>query len=317
MTESVSLEALRVRRELPPLHSPEDERLFAAERERHFPAVAAERVSGEFFPAGWHADLGGWKGAVKSLVVRATTRTQRFRASEGRTPLIATDRFTNGYFHWVTETLPRLWWLRERLAELELILPEFASRFTYMTESLAFFPTLRTQTIQAKVRWSVKDALLLPATAPTGNYRPELMQGLSAALRSAVGDPAPVRRLYVSRSRAARRRIVNEPELRAVLEPKGFETVHLEGQPFLHQVKLLAQTTHLISNHGAGLTNMLFMSPGSRVTEIRLRGDDHNNCYFSLARALGLDYDYCLADAARPGEGAHTADVVVAPENFA
>ena len=80
---------------------------------------------------------------------------------------------------------------------------------------------------------------------------------------------------------------------------------------FSDQVRLLAEASDLISNHGAGLTNMLFMAPGTRVTEIRLEGDTHNNCYFSLARAGQLDYRYVLASAANPGEAAHTADLVV------
>jgi len=143
------------------------------------------------------------------------------------------------------------------------------------------------------------------------------MQGLARHLRDQVGNPQPFRKLYISRSRAARRRIANEGALWPVLESQGFEFVHLEGRPFFEQVRLLAETSHLLSNHGAGLTNMLFMAPGTKVTEVRLRGDHHNNCYFSLARALELNYDYRLADPVRAGESAHTADVVVNTQEFA
>ena len=305
-----------VRRTLPTLLSQEDERLFSAEIEKTLPSVETEIVSGEFFPAGWQGDAQGWKGRLKTLVMVITTKKRAFPPHGGRTPLIATDRLSNGYFHWVTETLPRLWWLKDQLAGLELLLPSFAAKMPYMVQSLALFPDLKVRAIGAKIRWRLDEALLVPATAPTGNYRPWLLKVVGEAWRLKVLPKTPFRKIYISRSKAARRRIVNEAEVRSVLEAQGFETVHLEGMAFEDQVRLLAEATHLVSNHGAGLTNMLFMTPGSRVTEVRMRGDTHNNCYFSLARALDLDYSYRLGDPARYGGSAHTADLWVEPKGL-
>jgi capsular polysaccharide biosynthesis protein len=45
----------------------------------------------------------------------------------------------------------------------------------------------------------------------------------------------------------------------------------------------------LIGAHGAGLSNMLFMSKGSIVIEIRPHGEQ-NNIYMMLASCLGLEY---------------------------
>jgi capsular polysaccharide biosynthesis protein len=138
-----------------------------------------------------------------------------------------------------------------------------------------------------------------------------LVLGLAQAWRQRIGTTAPFRKVYISRARAARRRVSNEAELRQHLEAQGFETIYLEGMPFAEQVRLLSETATLIANHGAGLTNLMFMQPGTRVTEIRLQGDTHNNCYFSLARAVGVEYHYVLANPVNRGEGAHTADVRV------
>ena len=67
----------------------------------------------------------------------------------------------------------------------------------------------------------------------------------------------------------------------------------------------------MISNHGGGLTNILFMKSGSSVLELRQSGDSHNNCYFSLASALYLKYYYQLCHSENPDEDAHTADLIV------
>jgi len=52
----------------------------------------------------------------------------------------------------------------------------------------------------------------------------------------------------------------------------------------------------LIGIHGAGLTNILFMPKGASVLELRRKDDSHNNCYFSLASALELNYFYQLCE---------------------
>ena len=74
---------------------------------------------------------------------------------------------------------------------------------------------------------------------------------------------------------------------------------------------LLADTRVLVSNHGAGLSNMLFMAPGGSVLELRKRGDAHNNCYFALASALNLKYYYQLCDPENPNQDAFSADLIV------
>ena len=93
----------------------------------------------------------------------------------------------------------------------------------------------------------------------------------------------------------------------------GFERVHLESMPFADQVSLIGSASILVGNHGAGLTNLAWMSPGSRVLELRRRGDGQNNCYYSLASALDLPYYYLLCDAVRETERTHTADILVNP----
>jgi len=300
-----------VERALPPLRHPADAELFSAEVTRAFEPVVSKVASGTFYPVGWYEDFVGPRGHARRMLYRLTTRARAWQATPGRRPLIATDGFSNGFFHWITETLPRLEAIRGDLAHYELVLPVFARRFAYMTQSLEAYPELRWSLLEVGQRWRVRDAEVLPIPAPTGNYRPALIRAVRTTWRERVGDPKPHRALYISRARAARRRIVNEDELRPYLERQGFETVVLEDLPFEAQVRLLAETKHLVTNHGAGLTHLTFMAPGTRVTEIRLEGDGHNNCYFSLARALDVDYDYRLASGVQVGRRAHNTDLHV------
>ena len=141
--------------------------------------------------------------------------------------------------------------------------------------------------------------LHLVAGGPSsGNYVPELMQQIRSRLSGKqTEDSKDV--LYISRRNARARHIVNEKAVLQALKPLNVEPLVLENNSFARQVDLFGAARVVIAPHGAGLTNMLWMRPGSRVIEVRREQDAHNNCYFTLAAALGLDYRYSLASPRR------------------
>ena len=135
--------------------------------------------------------------------------------------------------------------------------------------------------------------LFVPAhAAPPGHFNDAVIQGIRQVLVTAYGSGGDDRadRLYISRSAARRRRVSNEADVRDVLRRFGFRVFHPESCPFAEQVRAASASRYLVSSHGAGLTNMLFMRPGSHVLELRHQSDDINNCYFTMASALALHY---------------------------
>jgi capsular polysaccharide biosynthesis protein len=96
-------------------------------------------------------------------------------------------------------------------------------------------------------------------------------------------------RLHLSRSRAQRRRVTNEAELRAALERQGFTTVHLEDLTWAEQINAFRHAKVIVAPHGAGLANLAFCAPGTRVVELFHRAYVHG-CFWRLAALRGLDY---------------------------
>ena len=90
--------------------------------------------------------------------------------------------------------------------------------------------------------------------------------------------------------------------------------MRLEELSFAEQVRLVGSASILVGNHGAGLTNIAWLAPGSRVLELRRRGDGQNNCFFSLASALDVAYSYNLCDSVEDRESTHSADLLVDPQ---
>ena len=108
----------------------------------------------------------------------------------------------------------------------------------------------------------------------------------------------PERRVYLSRKRAPKRRILNEERIEHILARAGFECIAAEDYTILEQISLFASTKILIGPHGAGLGNMVFMSPGAHVVEFM--PDDYTFPFFqNLAAICGIGYSSLLVPETR------------------
>lgn len=227
------------------------------------------------------------------------------------------DTQSSEYFHWMTDALPRLISVRDRLAEGVLLLPGDYQARPYVWESLRAFRIPRVLYLD---RVSLCRRLLLPTpTAPSGNYNEALTRLLREQLTAFFAKiPVPDLgdRIYISRARAPRRKLHNESDVVHVLEKHGFQIVHFEDYTFEQQVALAAKTRFMVSMHGAGLTNMLFMPESGRVLELRKQDDAVRNCYFSLASALDLKYFYEMCEPDRPEASRFAADLIVDVESL-
>lgn len=229
------------------------------------------------------------------------------------------DNWGSAYFHWLLDALPRLYVIREQLAHSTLLLPESFKASGYILPSLAPFAIRDIKFIGNKQVFHCRELLVPSHTAPSGHYNESVIRGLRQLYTDYYGrmqDVSSSDKVYISRGKAKARRVINEKDVIAVLKEHGFRVVLFEDCPFEQQVKIILNARYVVSNHGAGLTNILFLPPGSSVFELRKRGDSHNNCYFALASALDLKYYYQLCKPENPDEDAFSADVYVDLELF-
>jgi capsular polysaccharide biosynthesis protein/tetratricopeptide (TPR) repeat protein len=75
-------------------------------------------------------------------------------------------------------------------------------------------------------------------------------------------------KIYLSRSDAIGRRIHNEEEVARELERRGFVTIVPGRMSFTAQVAAVANASHIVSVHGAALTNAIFAQPNCAVLEM-------------------------------------------------
>jgi hypothetical protein len=96
-------------------------------------------------------------------------------------------------------------------------------------------------------------------------------------------------KIYISRSKAPSRRIMNEAKLVIELNNLGFIAICLEDLTLIDQINLFNSATIIIAPHGAGLANMMGMN--SKSTLIELIDRNHfSYCYTFIADYIGLNY---------------------------
>lgn len=78
-----------------------------------------------------------------------------------------------------------------------------------------------------------------------------------------------------------------------MLQQYGFQTCVLEKMTIREQIKLFARAKAVVASHGAGLTNLMFAQPETRILEIF--EPTVVPCFFwSLANNMQQQYWYCL-----------------------
>ncbi|RYZ63453.1 MAG: glycosyltransferase family 61 protein, partial [Proteobacteria bacterium] len=100
-------------------------------------------------------------------------------------------------------------------------------------------------------------------------HRPPEAANLIRLLTDSVGEKGTAkRRIFISRSDAKIRQLLNEEEVMASLKPFGFESIVLTGMSLTEQIQVFRGAELVVGPHGAGLANVVFMQPGASVVEI-------------------------------------------------
>ena len=223
-----------------------------------------------------------------------------------------TDDWSKGYFHWLADVLPRLVIAADHLSNSTILLPARFADSALVKDSFRALGVIDLEFIKENETVIAKQLYLPSHTVESGDFDEAVINEVRRVMT--VGVPQehrPEKRIYISRTQAKRRKIVNDNEVSAILADFGFETIFAENVSFAEQARLFSSVGYLISLHGAGLSNMLFMPAGSRVMELRKNDHRVSNCFFNMASALGHEFYYQLCPATDASQAPYSADLVV------
>jgi capsular polysaccharide biosynthesis protein len=200
----------------------------------------------------------------------------------------------NNYFHWMTETVPAIHAMYQQDINPLVLIPESLFQLSFVKQlfemNLWKYETFcNDEAIEAASMFAIP----LPHVGRFNHYF--LRSAVQKLISQSLVDESiiPFRKVYISRYNARRRKVTNEVEMVHMLRKMGFEIHMLENYSLKQQIQLFQESALVLSNHGAGLTNIMFMKPESKVLELKSENNDYW-CYYSLANVFGLKYAYKL-----------------------
>lgn len=214
---------------------------------------------------------------------------------------------SHNYYHFLIDTLPRVWALRHpALRELDITLfltrPLNAAKRTVLRSLVPSNVSIRR--VHRFSRVSTDSYIHLPylskdrvsfsddrVETSAGFIPREYLDFFRHFMLSRAGEGATMRsgeRIYITRRGANMRRLKNEDEVVQYLADRGFERIALEEYALEEQAKLFDAARIVVAQHGAALANMVYMRNGG-VVEI-FSSPDTPQYYMQCADTIGLRY---------------------------
>ncbi|MCB2378022.1 glycosyltransferase family 61 protein [Hymenobacter sp. BT635] len=208
---------------------------------------------------------------------------------------------SGNYYHWLTDSLPRLHLLKEAglWDSVDYFLIYDCNR-RFVVDSLLAMGIRREQLLDVSTHQHLTaDRLLVTSHVRRPTHTPEwACTFLRRELLPAAAPESFSPYIYLSRRDAPARHVLNEEAVEEFLRPYGFETHVLGHYTLAQQIALFAGAKMVIAPTGAGLTNLLFAPPGTPVIELFPK---HFTVieYPELCYRLGLPHQFLVSEAAK------------------
>ena len=224
----------------------------------------------------------------------------------------------NNYYHFLVEFLARWWLFKQSEIEADwIVFPVELAFQAQMIEILGIDP-------RKIVAWKghnslYADKIIFPSFINNYrlvpcfldkfnlkfNYRKEWLPTWLPSLYSWIGDRVEVldaeaakdcRKIYISRSKALTRKIINEVDLCSALVDLDFSILDCSEIDVAHQITIFSRAKMIIAPHGAGLANVLFSRTKVSVLELHPDLSYQDPSHWLSCCLMGHDYSYIIGD---------------------
>ncbi len=246
---------------------------------------------------------------------------------DGTAIVLVDDIRPLNFCHWLIDALPRLAALgsRARRADTYVITVPLTAPFQLETLQMCGFEKRRIievknfQAVQARELLVTSDIPNMPhpafKAAPWALSYLQSTVGLQSVLARRGDKTDWPKKLYISRSDAAGRRVVGEDALMGVLAKAGYRKIVLSENALSTQVALFAGASHVIGLHGAGLSHVVFLAQDGQVIEI-FPATYGMPTYYVLTAGLENKYASYVGQKIVPASSNQLDDVVIDAAEF-
>jgi tetratricopeptide (TPR) repeat protein/capsular polysaccharide biosynthesis protein len=207
----------------------------------------------------------------------------------------------NVYFHWMVDVLPRIELLRRSgrdLAEIDWFLVN-SYQHQFQRESLRILGIPEEKVLESdRLPHIQATELIVPSFAgylgwPSGwaidFLRREFLKGIIPSYHYP-------KRIYISRSKARYRRVLNEADVVEVLDGFGFVSILPESMSLQEQIAYFYHAEVIVAAHGSGLTNTIFCQAETKVIEL-MSPHYISHYYWGISQYLQLEHYFLTGEA--------------------
>jgi hypothetical protein len=208
------------------------------------------------------------------------------------------------YFHWLYDVLPRLQLIEGFVGRdecVKVLLPQLALPF--QKQSLDLLGLQPSNVITSTDCSFIQARKLITTTHPihTSWHPPAwTIDFLRSRFLPAVSDASAGSRIYITRGDSSNGRVLlNEATLLKALENLGFQSLTLSELNLADQIAIFSRAQVVVGVHGAGLTNLTFCRPGTKVYELACE-QYPNTIFEAISDHLSLEHHYILCEVPDP-----------------
>lgn len=224
------------------------------------------------------------------------------------------DNFSFEYYHWLIECLSKLVSIDNRSRESVLLLPSKFKSLPYVSQSLKLL-RVKPSFYDEKQNYLIRKLILPSYSAREMNFNIHSLFILRETFSLFKKKELKISRIFITRSNANYRRVVNESDLIDILGSRNIQILDFAKYSFLEQIELMGNCEFLIGPHGAGLSNIVLTNSKVKVLELRNELDTYWNMFYSLSVDLGQAYYYYLCKPVNYLDS-HNSDLFVNPDDF-
>ena len=197
---------------------------------------------------------------------------------------------SNSFYHWLIEDLPGTISAMESNPNFPILISSAAPRYVQ-----DFIKISKRSYLSIRNPVNVGTLISTEKRTDAGWPHPKDIEVLERFQEQNFQPPKNSNdKIYVSR-RFSRRSPKNENAVEALFTDYGFKIVYNERLDLSSQIQMFSGASHIAGIHGAGLSNMVWAKPGTRILEIA-NSQLWNECFHRLASIKQLNYDYLIYD---------------------
>lgn len=218
--------------------------------------------------------------------------------------ILLSSAIQRNYYHWMVECFPKIEHFQSLLDEgpdLKILIGSNVPSFVFNSLKLFGIPenriiNLAKITAYPEVIFSSRLSFSNQTISPlVRNFYENFSHYLFKKIICPLNLP---KRIYISRANTKMRKVINEDKLICQLKQLGFETLHCEHLSLPEQAMFFHNAEFVIGAHGAGLANLVFCKPKTKVLELNHSEFDQGiTSYAALAELFSLEYQQQISRA--------------------